>query len=342
MALNRPSRQTTTTRPDRLSRVTTTADRRPELWKDSKREFDGFAKLLNHLAEKTDTDRAVNICLFVECIADHFARGFTTIRDGETTLDLARGHKELNQLVSPTTLECAEALEVIRLPTVYAGSRKRTREQIARRRLWDLGSTAKEFIDMEAVRGYDEETATLRSDLNEGIAHRHILRLAKLTYAGRGKRVKTYVKADSIADVPDELSAKVYDLVAYNQGSVYATCEVEMQPTDRAHITDDARLHAMLPGDSDWIVYRKQDVNRLLHTFVRDGSITLPDGHPGWGNALDLSTTFAMERLQRVVESPEGSIPSLESSIVTSVNTADNLREMAQAASPKIFQELDF
>jgi hypothetical protein len=201
---------------------------------------------------------------------------------------------------------------------------------------------AKKHLDMQAMRGFDEETATLRSDANEGIAHRYILRLTEHAYAGDGKRVETYVKAEYVADVSEKLEAKVYDIVAYNENdSVYATCEIEMRPVDRAHVTDDARLQAALPGDSDWVVYRKQDVNRLLHTFVRDGAIRLPSRHPGWGNALDLSTTSAMERLERVFESSNGAVPTLASPIINSVNTADNIRAKAQSARPEIFRELD-
>ncbi|MFC7230564.1 hypothetical protein ACFQMM_02695 [Saliphagus sp. GCM10025308] len=341
MSLNSPSKPPASERPNRLSTVTTTQDRQPELWEDSQHDFDGFARLLNTLAEKTTTDEAVNICLLAECIADHFARGYTTIEAETTTIDLARGHSDLNQLISPSTLERAEALDVIESPTIYDGSIKVPRHKIARRTLWDLGPMAKKHLDMQAIRGFDEETATLRSDANEGIAHRYILRLTEHTYVGSGKRVETYVKADYVADVSQNLEEKVYDMVAYNEnGSVYATCEIEMRPGDRAHVTDDARLQAALPGDSDWVVYRKQDVNRLLHTLVQDGAIVLPPGHPGWGDALDLSTTSAMERLQRVFEASDGTVPTLQSPIITSVNTADNVRAMAQDRRPDVFQEL--
>jgi len=80
----------------------------------------------------------------------------------------ARGHSDLNQLLSPTTLERAEALDVIESPTVYDGSTKVLRHKIARRTLWDLGPMAKKHLDMQAIPGFDEETATLRSDANEG------------------------------------------------------------------------------------------------------------------------------------------------------------------------------
>lgn len=343
MSLNTPSKPPSSERPNHLSTVTTTQDRQSELWEDSQHDFDGFARLLNALAEKTTTDEAVNICLLAECIADHFARGYTTIEAETTTIDLARGHSDLNQLLSPTTLERAEALDVIESPTVYNGSTKVSRHKIARRTLWDLGPMAKKHLNMQAIRGFDEETATLRSDANEGIVHRYILRLTEHTYAGAGKRVETYVKVDHVANISqDELEEKVYDIVAYNEdGSIYATCEIEMRPVDRAHVTDDARLQAAFPGDSDWVVYRKQDVNRLFHTFVRDGAIVLPSGNPGWGDALDLSTTTAMERLERVFEASDGTVPTLESPIITSVNTADNIRAKAQAVCPEIFRELE-
>lgn len=341
MSLNSPTRTPSSERPNRLSTVTTTQDRYPGLWKNSTENYDGFARLLNTIAEKMTTDEAVNICLFVECIADHYAQGYTTIEDGTTTIDLARGHAELNQLLSPTTLERAEAFGVIEIPTVYDGWTRLERHQIARRTLWEIGPTAKEYLDMQSVRGYDQETATLRSDANEGITHRYILRLTEHVYRGQNKRVKTYVKADTVANIRDDLGSKVYDLVAYDaDGTIYATCEVEMRSLDRAHVADDARLQAALPGDSDWVVHRKQDVNRLLQTFVRDGAIDLPDDHPGW-DALDLSTTNAMERLERVFVAPNGTVPTLESPIVSTVNTADNIREMAQEARPEIFRELN-
>ncbi|OAQ53965.1 hypothetical protein HTG_00110 [Natrinema mahii] len=341
MSLNSPSRTLPSDRSNRLGKVTTTQDRQPHLWADSTKEFDGFARLLNALAERMTTDEAVNICLLVECIADHFAHGYTTIRDGATTIDLARGHADLNQLLSPSTLERAEAFDVIETPTVYDGWERLTRHQIARRTLWDLGPVAKEYLDMQAIRGYDEETSTLRSDANEGIVHRYILRLTEHVYRGKNKYVKTYVKADTVTDIREDLGSKVYDLVAYDDGSIYATCEVEMRPLDRAHVADDARLQAAIPGDSDWVVYRKQDTNRLLATFVSDGAIELPDGHPGWGDALDLSTNNAMERLERIFDAPDGTVPALESPIVTTVNTADNVREMAQESRPEIFRELN-
>jgi len=108
MSLNTPPNRLLQS--DRIvSTVTTTQDRQPELWEDSQHDFDGFARLLNAL-EKTTTDEAVNICLLAECIADHFARGYTTLEGETTTIDLARGHSDLNQLLSPTTLERAEAL----------------------------------------------------------------------------------------------------------------------------------------------------------------------------------------------------------------------------------------
>ncbi|MFC7018544.1 MULTISPECIES: hypothetical protein [Haloarcula] len=339
--MNTPSKPSSPERPNELSTITTTEDRQPHLWRDSHQDFDGFARLLNALAEKTETtDEAINICLLAECIADHFARGCTTVENTTTTIDLAQGHSEINQLLSPTTLERAEALDVIEPPTVYNGSDKIPRRKIARRTLWDLGPTAKEYLDMQAVRGFDEKSTSLRSDANEGIAHRYIVRLTEHAYTGAGKRVKTYIRAADVADVSPELDDKVYDIVAYgDDGTVAATCEVEMRPNNRSHITDDARLHAILPGDSDWVVYRKQDVNRLLSTFVRDGSIELPDGHPGW-DAPDLSTTNAMERLERVFDAPSGSVPSLQSPIITSVTTADNIRAMAQTRRPDVFQEL--
>jgi len=340
MVLNTPSEPSSSERPNQLARRTTTNDRRPQLWKDSHQDRDGFARLLNAVAEKSTNDEAANLCLFVECIADHFARGYTSIDDEATALDLACGHSRLNQLLAPTTIERAEALGLVKPPVVYDGSSKVTRRRIARRTLWDLGPTAKEYLDMQAVRGFDETSSSLRSDANEGIAHRYIVRLAEIAYAGAGKRVRTYVRAADVATVSPELDEKVYDIVAYGDGgTVDATCEVEMRPDNRSHITDDARLHAILPGDSDWVVYRKQDVNRLLDTLVRDGSIELPDGHPGW-EAPDLSTTNAMGRLERVFDAPSGSVPSLESPIITSVNTADNIREMAQARRSSIFQEL--
>ena len=342
MTLNRPSRSPATERPNRLSEVTTTNDRQPLLWADSDQDFDGFARLLNKLAEKMPNDDAVNLCLFVESIADHFARGYTTIQDESTTLDLALGHGPLNQLLSPTTLERAEAFELVQPPTVYDGWIAFQRHKIARRTLWELGPAAKQYLDMEVIRGYDEETATLRSDANEGIVHRYILRLTEHAYRGAGKEVLTYIKADYVANVSEELCEKVYDLVAYEpDGTLHATCEVEMRPVDRAHVADDARLQAARRGDSDWVVWRKQDVNRLLDTFVRDGAITLPDGHPGWGDAPDLSTPNAMERLERVADAPDGNIPGLKSPIVSSVNTADNIRNMAQEGCPEVFRELN-
>lgn len=341
MALNTPSRNPNQERPNQLSTDTTIDDRAPTLWANSNQKRDGFARLLNHIAEQTTTDEATNICLLAECIADHFAHGYTTIDGGKTTIDLARGHGDLNKLLSPTTLERAEALEVIESPTIYNGWVADTRQRIARRALWDLGSLAKKHLDMQAVRGFDQDTATLRSDANEGIAHRYILRLTEHSYRGKGKQVRSYVKADAVANVPDELESKVYDIVAYNpDGSIYATCEVEMQPLNRSHVANDARLQAVLPGDSDWVVYRKHDVNRLLDTFVNDGAIQLPPNHPGWGEALDLSTSNAMERLERVFNHSNGRVPTLESPIITSVNSADNIRAMAQNARPEVFREL--
>ncbi|KAB1198131.1 MULTISPECIES: hypothetical protein [Haloferax] len=341
MSLNNPSHPSSPERPNTLSKVTTTKDRQPQLWKDSSHDYDGFARLLNSLAETMTTDEAINICLFVESIADQFARGFTTVENRNTKIDLARGHGELNQLLSPSTIERAEAFELIKPPTIYNGWVENFQHKVARRTLWDLGSVAKEYLDMESIRGYDEETETLRSDANEGVAHRYIVRLAEHVYRGENKRVKTYVRSDSVAEIPEDLAETVVDIVAYNpDGSIYATCEVEMQPVDRQHITDDARLLAALPGDSDWVVHRKQDVNRLLDTFVCDGAITLPEGHPGW-SAYDLSTSIAMERLQRVFEATDGSVPILESPIITSINTADNIRGMAQDVRPEIFSELN-
>jgi len=319
----------------------TTNDRRPQLWVNSNRDLDGFARLLNELAERIPTQEAVNICLLVECIADHYARGFTTIKDKEIKIDLARGHGELNQLLSPSTLEKAEAFNLIDTPTVYIGWKQVERHQVARRTLWELGTATKDHLDLEEIRGIDEDTATLRSDLNEGIVHRYLVRLTEHVYTGMGKDVYTYVKADQIADLPEELTEKIYDIIAYNQDqSVYASCEIEMRPVDRAHVAEDARLQAAIPGDSDWVVHRKQDVNRLLDTFVKDSAIELPNGHPGWGDALDLSTTNAMERLERVFKSSHGTVAGLESPIITTANSADNIREKAQECRPAVFREL--
>ena len=342
MALNSHTGPSSNSRSNQLSKLTTTQDRHPELWQDSNQKRDGFAHLLNGLAEKMSTDEAVNICLLTESIAGHFAYGYTTLQKGEITLDLARGHGDLNQLLAPTTLERAEAFELIKTPTIYDGWAERSQHRVARRTLWELGPTAKKYLDMQTIRGYDQDTTSLRSDANEGIVHRYILRLTEHVYRGKGKEVDTYVRADAVADIRDDLAAKVYDMVAYNDnGSIYATCEIEMRPLDRAHVANDARLQAALPGDSDWVVCRKEDVNRLLDTFVKDGAITLPNGHPGWGNALDLSTNNAMERLKRVVDSSDGSIPTLESPIITTVNTADNIRQIAQEVRPEIFSELN-
>lgn len=329
-------------RPTTILKYMTTVDRCPDLWVDG--DAGGLRTLLTELAEQMSHKEAYAITMFVECLADHLASGETTLAGGDIVIDLARGHHDLNQFLAPTTLEKAEANDLIEPARVYDGWGQTTPTHIARRTLWDLGSKATEYLDLQAIRGYDEATGDLRSDANEGMAHRFLVRLAEHVYHGQDEvnSVRTYVRAGALANVDNDLQDHRYDLVALTaDGSVHATCEAELKPVDRSHVVQDATLHAHLPGDSDWAVWRKQEVNRLLDTLVTDGAIVLPDGHPGW-SCLDIGTGEAMARLQRVRDAPDGGIARHESEIVTSVNSADNLREVAQTSRPAAFQELDF
>jgi hypothetical protein len=99
----------------------------------------GFVQYCDeHNMDDTQTACAV---LFVEAIAEQMAHDKTTI--GDVTFDLIAGHYHLNQFVSRRLLEQMEALEVIKPPTIMDRWTRKTKQQIARRALWDLGSTSK-------------------------------------------------------------------------------------------------------------------------------------------------------------------------------------------------------
>jgi len=89
---------------------------------------------------------------------EQMAHDKTTI--GDVTFDLIAGHHHLNQFVSRRLLEQMEALEVIKPPTIMDRWTRKTKQQIARRTLWDLGSTSKEFLDLTYIRGYERVKGT--------------------------------------------------------------------------------------------------------------------------------------------------------------------------------------
>lgn len=340
MVLHTPPHPTQSNRSNTIRNHTTDADLRPDLWEHS---HDSLGNLLNELAETMPKQEATAIGILVESLADQMATGHTQFDGEETVLDLAQGHHELNQLLAPETLEKAAAHNLIEPASIYDGHQQHTPDQIARRTLWDLGDTAKEYLDMQAIRGLNQASNDLRSDPNEGMAHRFMVRLTKHSYLGQDEidSVRTYVRVGNVTDVDDDLSAERYDLVAYSaDGSINATCEVETRPVDKAHVINDAKIQALLPGDSDWVCWRKQDLNRLFDTLVKTGGITLPSGHPGW-ECKDIWTGESMHRLKRVRNAPDGSVLTFESPIITSGNTADNIREMAQQARPAVFHSLD-
>lgn len=340
MSLHTPQ-STTNSRQNTILNHTTKVDLRPQYWEQG---HDSLGDLVDELVEHMPEDEAWSIGVLVESLAEQMATGKTHFDGEQTTIDLAQGHHGINQLLAPETLEKAEAHGLIQPASIYDGHQRHTPNQIARRTLWDFGDIARDYLDMEAVRGLNTNTNDLRSDPNEGMVHRFMVRMTEHYYIGQDDvdSVRTYVRAGNVANVDDELADRRYDLVAYEaDGSIHATCEIETKPVDREHIVADAKLHAHLPGDSDWVTWRKQDLNRLLDTFVKTGAITLPAGHPGW-ECTDIWTGESMERLERVRNAADGRVPSLESAIVTSVNTVDNIRALAQDVRPEVFHSTDF
>lgn len=315
--------------------------------------WDDLAGFVQYCDEH-NMDDAQTACavLFVEAIAEQMAHDKTTI--GDVTFDLIAGHHHLNQFVSRRLLEQMEALEVIKPPTIMDRWTRKTKQQIARRTLWDLGSTSKEFLDLTYIRGYERvkrnagphaQTSDSRDqhgDPNESIVHRYFVRAGELFYRHvRGyEDVRTYVRLGDLTDVDSNVANRRLDIVAYDaNGNIIATAEAERHPVESTGVVRDAEAMALVPGDTDWIVYAKPQLNDLLDTLDQQ-LITRPDGIPGWSKRRT-GKPDAMDRLRRVWNHPDGSIPRLESEIVTEVFTIDNLRALLRENVPYIFEPVD-
>lgn len=290
--------------------------------------------------------------IFVETIAEQLAHNKTTI--GGVEYDLILGHHHLNKRVSPRLLEQMEAIELIAPPTIMDGWTRKTKQQIARRALWDLGSTAKEYLDMSYIRGYapvkrntgphaqEQDIRDLRGDPNESVTHKYFIRAGQLFYSHiRGyPEIRTYVRLGDITDVAENLANRRLDIVAYDDhGIITATAEAELHPLESDSVMRDAEAMALVPGDSDWIVYAKPQINDLLDT-LDDQILTRPNEIPGWTKRRT-SRQDALDRLQRVRTHPQGSVPSLESDVVSDVYSIDNLRAALKSNVPFVFDPID-
>jgi len=124
-------------------------------------------------------------------------------------------------------------------------------------------------------------------------------------------------------------------MVAYNEnGSVYATCEIEMrpviEPTSQMTLACKRHSRATVTG---WYIENRTSTDCSRIRSRRSNRFAIWPS--GWGDALDLSTTSAMERLKRGVRGLRWDCSHARKPIITSANTADNIRAKAQAACPK-------
>ncbi|WP_435317645.1 hypothetical protein [Haloarchaeobius sp. TZWSO28] len=299
-------------------------------------------------------DDAQTACavLFVEAIAEQMVHDKTTI--GDVTFDLIVGHHHLNQLVSRRLLEQMRALDLIKPPTIMDRWTRKTKQQIARRTLWGLGTTSKEFLDLAYIRGYERvknnagphaqtnDPRDQHGDPNESIVHRYFVRAGELFYrhVRRYSDVRTYVRLGDLTDVDSSVANRRLDIVAYDaNGNITATAEAERHPVESTGVVRDAEAMALVPGDTDWIVYAKPQMNDLLNTLDQQ-LITRPDEIPGWSKRRT-GKPDAMERLRRIWNHPNGSIPRLESEIVTEVYSIDNLRALLNEHVSYIFEPVD-
>ena len=299
-----------------------------------------------------DDHQTASTVLFVETLAEQMAHNKTTIDD--VTCDLIVGHHHLNQLVSRRLLEQMVDLNLIKQPVIMDHWTRQTKSHIARRALWDLDNTAKKYLDMAYLRGYakvkhnegphagEQDVRDLRGDPNESIVHQYFIRALEHYYrhVEGYATVRTYVRLGDLTDVDEEVANRLLDVVVHDKnGNIAATAEAELHPMKSNAVTRDAEAMALLPGDSDWLVYSKGQVNDLLHTM--DGHlIQRPEEVPGW-DKRDTARTDAIDRLRRVWNSDKGRIPTLESPIVTDVNTIDNLRGLINEAAPWVFNPID-
>lgn len=292
------------------------------------------------------------VVLFVESIAEQMAHDQTTI--GGIVYDLILGHHHLNQLVSPRLIEQMEALEIIKPPSVMDRWTRVTKRQVARRVLWDIGATTKEYLDMAYIRGYERVKANpgphaqqkdvrdQRGDPNESIVHRYLVRAGELfyRYVSGYSKVRTYVRLGDLMDVDVELANRRLDIVAFDDNqNIVATAEAELHPVDSTGVMRDAQSMALLPGDSDWIVFAKPQLNDLLNTLDEE-LITRPAEIPGWSKR-QTGRPDSLDRLRRVWNHPDGNIPALESAVVTDVYSIDNVRGLLQEHAAHVFQALD-
>lgn len=299
-----------------------------------------------------DDHQTASTVLFVETLAEQMAHNKTTIEN--VMYDLIVGHHHLNQLVSRKLLEQMVALNVIKQPVIMDHWTRQTKSHIARRALWDLGDTAKAYLDMAYLRGYakvkhnegphasEQDVRDLRGDPNESMVHQYFIRALEhyYRYVKGYATVRTYVRLGDVADVDERVANRLLDVIAYDEnGDITATAEAELHPMKSSDVIRDAEALALLPGDSDWLVYGKGQINDLLHTM--DGPlIQRPEEVPGW-DKRDTARTDAIDRLKRVRNSEKGRILSLDSPIVTDANTIDNLRGLIKEAAPWVYNPVD-
>lgn len=272
------------------------------------------------------------ITLLVEKLAQSLRDRAYRIND--VTYPLIVGHTPLLNAVSIETRELAEHLDLIKRPACY-GTDKRIapRAQIARTSYWDLGPTAKHFLDMQEVRrlgpGYEYQS----SDRNEGIAHAVGVELERTRLnAQPGVRAEAFIRLPNhVRD--DDYAGSIYDVVGFRQSdnTVVETVEVELQTDNGAHVATDAAKLANAPGQSIWSTPNKASHNQLLRTMSREGLLRPQDDDSGFSHGL--ATDTATENLRALIV--DGKYRSLGEDLpVTEVRTFNGTRRQVQETAP--------
>lgn len=337
MSVHHPIRNPRSNRDDTLADIITETELCNDVWRTDYNNHDrprgafgaALADALHLEHPAIDT-----LTLLVEKIAESFQK--REYRINGTTYPLTVGHSPLFNSVSTETRELAEQMGLIKRPRFYGTDKQiSSRAQVAKTSYWDLGDAAKQYLDMQAVRGLGDNHVHQSSDRNEGIAHAAGVELVKARY-----NAEDGIRAESFVTLPNhvtdaEYANSVFDVVAFNtaDNSIVATVEVECSTDDSNHIAHDAAKLANTPGASMWCVPNKASQNQLLRSMVREGLLTPSEDDPGFPHAL--ATNLANERIGSLVDA--GKYRQFESGVpVSKVTTFNGVRSNVQRVAADV------
>lgn len=329
-----PLRNPRSDRNDTLPNIVTGDELCNDIWENNRDIPRGpiGIDLEDHLDERHH-HRIDTLTLLIEKVAE--SQKYGEYKLNGTTYPLIIGHTPLMNAVSVKTREVAGDLQLIERAQFYGNDKQvAPRNQIGRTSFWALGPAAKHYVDMQSIRGFDDDSPHPRGDRNEGMAHRVLAEFEKTRInAQPGLVAESYVRLPK--HVPDEYSNNVYDVVAFDpsDNSVVETVEVEIQTNDAKHIAEDAAKLANAPGKSTWCVPNKASQNQFLRSMAREGVLTPGEDDPGFPHAL--ATNLANDRVESLLV--EGKYRRLGQELpITEIRTANGTRSEIQKAVPDV------